>query len=62
MQGEKHERWEQLCALAAVEHDPEKLIVLVKEINRLLEEREQRFRGSAKTPELNGCRIPPHLG
>jgi len=33
-----------LCEQAAIEKDPEKLIRLVKEINRLLEEKEQRLR------------------
>jgi hypothetical protein len=37
MQGEKLESWQFLCALAAIEQDPEKLI------NRLLEEKEQRL-------------------
>lgn len=36
----------QLCAQAAVEQDPEKLLVLVREINRLLEEKEQRLKSS----------------
>jgi len=33
-----------LCSLAAVEQDSKKLLVLVEEINRLLEEREQRLK------------------
>jgi hypothetical protein len=41
MQGEKKERWMELCAQAAVEQDPEKLMELVKEINDLLEEKER---------------------
>jgi hypothetical protein len=44
MHGEKKEQWVQLCELAAVEQDHEKLLRLVKEINRLLEEKEQRLR------------------
>lgn len=40
---EKKERWMQLCAQAAVEQDPEKLLALVKEINDLLEEKERRL-------------------
>lgn len=43
MQGEKKERWMQLCAQAAVEQDPQKLIELVQEINALLEEKEHRL-------------------
>ena len=33
------EQWMRFCELAAVEQDPEKLLTLVKEINRLLEEK-----------------------
>jgi hypothetical protein len=43
MEGEIKERWFQLAQLAAVEQDPEKLIVLVQEINRLLDEKEERL-------------------
>ena len=44
MNGESRERWLQLCEQAAVEHDSQKLLELVKEINRLLEEKDQRLR------------------
>jgi hypothetical protein len=44
MKGEKLEQWRQLCELAALEQDPERLLALVKEINRLLDEKEQRLR------------------
>jgi len=43
MQGEKKERWLELCAQAAVEQDPQKLMELVREINTLLEEKERRL-------------------
>jgi hypothetical protein len=43
MQGEKTQQWRVLCEQAAVERDPEKLMRLVVEINRLLEEKEQRL-------------------
>jgi len=43
MQGEKKERWMQLCAQAAVEQDPDKLTELVNQINELLEEKERRL-------------------
>ncbi len=43
MQGEKRERWLELCELAAIEQDPVKLLKLVKEINDLLLEKEQRL-------------------
>jgi hypothetical protein len=43
MQGEKKERWMELCAQAADEQDPQKLLALVKEINDLLEEKQSRL-------------------
>ena len=43
MKGEVKERWMRLCEQAALEQDPEKLMQLVVEINRLLEEKEQRL-------------------
>ena len=39
LKGEQQEIWQQLCALAAVEQDPQKLLELVREIDRLLEEK-----------------------
>ncbi len=44
MIGEKKERWTELCYLATVEQDTEKLLEIVREINRLLDEKEQRLR------------------
>lgn len=40
---EKKERWLELCGQAAVEQDPKKLMLLVKEINDLLEQKERRL-------------------
>lgn len=48
MQGETKERWMHLCELAAIEQNPEKLMQLVREINRLLEEKEDRLRGKSE--------------
>lgn len=36
------QRWRELCAQAAVEQDPEKLMQLVTEITRLLGEEQER--------------------
>lgn len=36
------ERWVQLCELAAVEQDREKLMAILKEVDRLLSEDENR--------------------
>jgi hypothetical protein len=43
MQGETGERWRLLCEKAANEQDPEKLIELIREINDLLEEKQNRL-------------------
>jgi hypothetical protein len=43
MQGENKERWRVLCAQAAVEQDPEKLLELVKEIDAMLAAKEERL-------------------
>jgi hypothetical protein len=57
MQGQTIERWQQLCALAVEERDLDKVLEIVKEINRLLEEKEQRLKNarsgtvSQTTPE-----------
>ncbi len=37
------ERWFQLCQLATIEHDSEKILALAAEINRLLQEKEDAF-------------------
>lgn len=53
MKGQKKEEWMRLCEMAANEQDSEKLLALVKEINRLLEEKEARLRSQAKPPASN---------
>jgi hypothetical protein len=37
------ERWQQLCARAAAEQDPDKLLELIREINDILEAKEQQL-------------------
>jgi hypothetical protein len=44
MQGEKLEHWRELCALAAAEQDSDRLLVLIREINMLLEQKERRLK------------------
>jgi hypothetical protein len=39
MRGETGEHWRTLCERAAFEQDPQKLLELTTEINRLLEEK-----------------------
>lgn len=41
---EQKERWMELCERASHEQDPTKLMQLVEEINRLLEQREQKLK------------------
>jgi hypothetical protein len=50
MQGETKERWQQLCEQATIEQDPKKLMILIVEINRLLEEKDERLR-QLRNPE-----------
>lgn len=38
------DRWREVARRAASERDPERLLGLVKELNRLLEEEEERLR------------------
>ena len=47
MQGQTKERWRKLCEQAAIEQDPDKLMELVREINDLLQQKEQRLMGSS---------------
>lgn len=42
----REQRWRELCALAAVEQDPEKLMQLVTEITRLLGEEQEGAKAS----------------
>jgi hypothetical protein len=44
MKGETGERWRTLCQQAQTEQDPDELMEIIREINRLLDEKEQRLR------------------
>jgi hypothetical protein len=46
MTGDEDKKWRDLCEQAQIEQDPKKLIELIKEINRLLQEREVRLRAA----------------
>jgi hypothetical protein len=46
---ENQERWRELAELAATEQDPQKLILLIREINDLLEKKQKRL-AAAKPP------------
>ena len=43
------ETWQELCAKAAVEPDPQRLLELVEEINRILEHEKERERQNTGT-------------
>ena len=42
---EKKEKWFELCEQAANEQDPEKLMVLIEQINALLQKKDERLTG-----------------
>ena len=44
MHEQSKERWMELCEQASKEQDPAKLMSLVDEINRLLEQRDQKLK------------------
>ena len=44
---QEKEQWTQLCEQAAVEQDSERLIELVSEIDRMLEEKDERLKTQA---------------
>ena len=57
----KRELWMELCAQAADEQDPEKLMQLVEQINQLLEEKEATPLGTKPTNLRAECRLPPDI-
>jgi len=58
MRGEKRERWMELCAQAAEEQDPKKLMKLIAEIDRMLSEKQERLGAlrSGKTSEESSAK------
>jgi len=53
MNGDKREEWMRLCELASKEQDPDRLMGLVQEITRLLDEREKLLKSRRTTVEGN---------
>lgn len=49
MKNEKLERWQQLCAEAATERDHHRLMELIAEINRMLDEKEHWLKTQRET-------------
>jgi hypothetical protein len=44
MRGENLEEWQKLCQLAALEQNPDRLLAIIREIDRLLMEKELRLK------------------
>ena len=53
MNDKTKEPWLQLCEQAAVEQDPERLLKLVNEISRMLDEKNQRIQHGSP-PDSSG--------
>jgi hypothetical protein len=51
MIGKNKQRWEELCAQAAVEQDPERLFRLITEINELLAAKSKRLTDKEEPPQ-----------
>jgi len=54
MRAEKTEPWRDLCPLIVDEKDPERLLKLVKEVARLLEEKEARLKKAQRSMSKAG--------
>ena len=49
MQGETKELWKKLCEEASIEQDSDRLVQLVQEINRLIEEKQLRLKNDEQS-------------
>ena len=58
VQGEAKEQWQKLCEQAAVEQNSERLMVLIREICQMLEDKEKRLQQKRK---LERKRAPPNF-
>jgi hypothetical protein len=54
MQNEKKEHWMSLCEQAAAEQNPERLLELIAEINRMLDEKDKRLQAGTKAGKRDG--------
>jgi hypothetical protein len=57
---ENSKRWRDLCALADVEQDRRKLLLLIKEINELLKIKEARLRRQKGRPNKTKPKAERH--
>lgn len=59
MRHEERELWQELCEQAAKEQDPQKLSELVGQINRLLEDQQDRLNKTRKSSaDFGSSRTP----
>jgi hypothetical protein len=49
MYGENGERWRELCEQAAIEQDHHRLMMLIREMSSLLDEKEARLQAARAT-------------
>jgi hypothetical protein len=61
LRGEKKEIWMHLCEQAAVEQNPDKLMDLIKQINRLLEEKERRLKSNSNNSDDDSDKAPTEV-
>jgi hypothetical protein len=58
---EKNQRWRDLCAQAAIERDPKRLMELVAEISRLFDEEHARTHPRSRRSDNPLAEVPgPH--
>lgn len=55
MQGEAKERWQKLCEEAAMEKNSERLMILIREICQILEDKQQRLQQERKVEETRAA-------
>jgi hypothetical protein len=56
------ERWEALARLAANETDPKRLLVIVREVTKLLEEKQERLNAMRRAPTKSQAKTLAQIG
>ncbi len=56
------ERWEALARLAANETDPKRLLVIVREVTKLLEEKQERLNAMRRAPTKSQAKTVARIG
>jgi hypothetical protein len=56
------ERWEALARLAANETDPKRLLVIVREVTKLLEEKQERLNAMRRAPTNSQAKTVARIG